>query len=62
MACQILRNTRDSRNASAHRHELEVERRRAHPGEPRRTVVSDRPAPGRDRRGSHGYADSAHAR
>ena len=42
-----------------HRHELEVERRRAHPGEPRRTVVSDRPPPREDRRGNHGQADTA---
>jgi hypothetical protein len=41
---------------AARRHELDVERRRAHPGEPRRTVVSDRAPPRDDRRGAHGYA------
>lgn len=38
------------------RHEVDVERRRAHPGDPRRTVVTDRPPPRDDRRGNHGVA------
>jgi hypothetical protein len=50
------------RNRSGRRHEVEVERRRAHPGEPRRTLVTDRPPARDDRRGSHGQAsaDRAH--
>ena len=36
------------------RHEVDVERRRAHPGEPRRTVTTDRPPSRDDRRGNHG--------
>ncbi|MED5619005.1 hypothetical protein [Ideonella sp. BN130291] len=47
---------RAAREMAAHRHELDVERRRAHPGEPRRTVVTDRPPAREDRRGAHGYA------
>jgi hypothetical protein len=46
----------------ARRHELDVERRRAHPGEPRRTVVADRPPVRDDRRGQHAYADPARGR
>ena len=38
------------------RHEVDVERRRPHPGEPRRPLVTDRPPVRDDRRGSHGTA------
>jgi hypothetical protein len=38
------------------RHEVDVERRRAHPGEPRRSIVTDRPPAREDRRGAHGIA------
>ena len=50
------------RERSARRHELNVERRQAHPGEPRSTTVTDRP-PGRDdRRGAHGIAGPRRSR
>jgi hypothetical protein len=42
-----------SRERDARRHEVDVERRRAHPGDPRRPVVTDRPPPRDDRRGTH---------
>ena len=45
-----------ARAPSARRHEVDVERRRAHPGEPRRTVVTDRPPVRDDRRGAHAIA------
>ncbi|MFZ5543084.1 MAG: hypothetical protein ACOZJZ_05970 [Pseudomonadota bacterium] len=45
-----------ARECVARRHEVDVERRRAHPGEPRRVVVSDRPPSREDRRGAHGIA------
>lgn len=51
-----------AREPAARRHEVDVERRRPHPGEPRRTVVTDRPAPGHERRGVHSYADPARSR
>jgi hypothetical protein len=47
---------RSDREPAARRHEVDVERRRAHPGEPRRTIVTDRPPSRDDRRGAHGYA------
>jgi hypothetical protein len=53
---QVIVPTPAAREAEARRHEVDIERRRAHPGEPRRTVVADRPAPGHDRRGAHSYA------
>jgi hypothetical protein len=34
----------------------DVERRRTHPGEPRRAVTADRPSPRDDRRGAHAWA------
>lgn len=49
----------DRAAAGRQRHELEVERRRAHPGEPRRSTVTDRPTPRDDRRGAHGYSSKA---
>lgn len=38
------------------RHEVDVERRRSHPGDPRRPLSVDRPDPRDDRRGAHGWA------
>jgi hypothetical protein len=40
------------------RHAGDVERRRCHPGEPRRPVTADRPTPHDDRRGAHAWAGS----
>lgn len=34
----------------------DVERRRTHPGEPRRAITADRPSPRDDRRGAHAWA------
>lgn len=45
-----------ARERDSRRHEVDVERRRAHPGEPRRPLVTDRPPPRDDRRGAHGLA------
>jgi hypothetical protein len=44
------------RRRDPRRHEVDVERRHAHPGEPRRPLVTDRPPPRDDRRGAHGFA------
>ena len=44
------------------RHEVDTERRRQHPGEPRKTVSADRPTPRDDRRGAHAYAGSGRSR
>lgn len=38
------------------RHAVDSERRRQHPGEPRRTVTADRPTPRDERRGAHAWA------
>jgi hypothetical protein len=53
---------RDAEAQARQRHEVDIERRRAHPGEPRRVVVADKPAPGHDRRGAHGVADPSRYR
>jgi hypothetical protein len=50
------------KESEARRHEVDVERRRAHPGEPRQVIVADRPAPGHDRRGAHGLCGGREAR
>lgn len=50
------------RERQPRRHEVDMERRRAHPGEPRRTVVTDRPPVRDDRRGAHGFAEAARGR
>lgn len=49
-------------SAGPRRHEVDVERRRMHPGEPRRVVAADRPTPRDDRRGAHAYARSDRCR
>lgn len=54
---QTNASTNPSQADARRRHELDVERRRAHPGEPRRTVVTDRPPVRDDRRGAHAYAN-----
>jgi hypothetical protein len=52
----------EARRESGRRHEVDVERRRAHPGEPRRPFVTDRPPSRDDRRGAHGYAREGRGR
>lgn len=40
----------------------DIERRRTHPGEPRRAVTADRPNPRDDRRGAHAWAAGTRSR
>lgn len=52
----------DRADSAPRRHEVDTERRRLHPGEPRRTVSADRPTPRDDRRGAHAYAAGGRGR
>jgi hypothetical protein len=62
MSQPTVESTPEGARKPGRRHEVDVERRRAHPGEPRRPYLTERPPSRDDRRGAHGVADEGRKR